>query len=70
VSKKTLSCSGKQRTSPPYAHWQRKEGKLLIMKYIAMIALAAMALSLGACASKSTTTTATTSTTASHGYSK
>ena len=38
------------------------------MKYIAMIALAAMALSLGACASKSSTTTA--STTASTGYRK
>jgi hypothetical protein len=38
------------------------------MKYIAMIALAAMALSLGACADKTSTTTG--STTASTGYKK
>ena len=31
---------------------QRKEGKPITMKYLAIIALAAMALSLGACASK------------------
>jgi hypothetical protein len=37
------------------------------MKYLAIIALAAMALSLGACASKPATTT---SSTASTGYSK
>jgi hypothetical protein len=38
------------------------------MKYLAIIALAAMALSLGACASKPAPTT--THTTASTGYSK
>ena len=40
------------------------------MKYLAIIALAAMALSLGACAEKSSTTTGSVSTTASTGYSK
>lgn len=40
------------------------------MKYIAMIALAAVALSFGACASKSHSTPPATSTTASTGYSK
>ncbi len=39
------------------------------MKYLAIIALAAVALSFGACASKEPTST-TTSTTASTGYSK
>jgi hypothetical protein len=68
VSKKTLSCPVKQRTSPPYAHWQRKEGKPPTMKYIAIIALAAFALSLGACASKSSTSSTTS--TASTGYKK
>jgi hypothetical protein len=62
-----LSC----QTTNIAAHlptWQRKEGKPPPMKYIAIIALAAMALSLGACASKSSTSTA--STTASTGYKK
>jgi hypothetical protein len=41
------------------------------MKYLAIIALGAMALSLGACASKSdTSSTTSASTTASTGYSK
>ena len=40
------------------------------MKYLAIIAVAAMALSLGACASKSTSSTTSASTTASTGYSK
>ena len=41
------------------------------MKYLAMIALAAMALSLGACASKEQSTyTGSTQTTATTGYSK
>lgn len=45
----------------------QKGGKIR-MKYLAIIALSVMALSLGACASKSSTSTA--STTASTGYSK
>jgi len=47
----------------------KKGGETKKMKYLAIIALAAMALSLGACASKESTT-AQTSTTASTGYSK
>jgi hypothetical protein len=39
------------------------------MKYLAIIALAALALSLGACANKEASTTSS-STTASSGYSK
>ena len=52
------------------AHWHRKEGKPA-MKYLA-IALAAAALSFGACANKSDTSGSysNTSTTASTGYSK
>ena len=46
----------------------QKGGEIKKMKYLAIIALAAMALSLGACASKTASTTS--STTASTGYSK
>jgi hypothetical protein len=47
---------------------ERRENK--IMKYLAIIALAALALSLGACASKESSSSMSASTTASTGYSK
>jgi len=47
----------------------QKGGKTNKMKYLAIIALAAVALSLGACASKEPTSASTT-TSASTGYSK
>ena len=52
----------------PSPIWHRKEGKHYTMKIIALIALAAAAIGLGACASKP----APASTTMSHstGYSK
>ena len=48
---------------------QRKEGKSITMKYLAIIALAAMALSIGACASKPAPSSSSSSM-SSHGYSK
>ena len=48
----------------------QKGGEIKNMKYLAIIAVAVMALGLGACASKTAATTSSTSTTASHGYSK
>ena len=50
------------------AHWRRKGGKHY-MKYLAIIALAVAALSLGACSHKDTSSTTTTHS-ASTGYSK
>jgi len=47
----------------------QKGGENKKMKYLAIIAVAVMAIGLGACASKPASTS-TTSTTASHGYSK
>ena len=47
----------------------RKEGKPTNMKYLAIIAIAAAAFSLGACASKPAPSSSMSST-SSHGYSK
>ena len=49
------------------ANWHRKEGKPHTMKYLAIIALAAVAFSVGACAHKEP---APMSAPASHGMSK
>ncbi len=35
-----------------HAHWQERRGNHLLMKYLAIIALAAVAIGLGACAKK------------------
>lgn len=53
---------------PPNAYWHRKEEKLLNMKYLAIIALAALAIGLGAC--ESNKPAASTSTSASTSYKK
>jgi hypothetical protein len=65
---KTVVLSPQTTNIPALRPLARKEGKTLHMKYIAIIALAAFALSLGACASKSSMST--TSSTASTGYKK
>ena len=51
-------------------NWRRKGGTPNTMKYLAILALAAMALSLGACAKHEDTSHSSYQHTASTGYSK
>ena len=64
----SLSHPPEARSSRPQSNLHRKEGKPIIMKYLAIIAIAAAAFSLGACASKPAP--ASSSSSSSHGYSK
>ena len=69
VARKKVVVMQEQTTMiSPHRQLAQKGGKSKHMKIIAIIALAAVAFSFGACASKQASIS--TSTTASHGYSK